>query len=184
LLADFPIRTGTHQNSAFALLLARVAARQTDDQALLELIDAKAIKWFGAPRSYPFWLEPQGSDFLSAGLIEAALMQSVLGDGFDSWWAAFAPADDDLNQWLKPVPVSDRSDAQLSHLDGLNLSRAWCLKRLAMHAGNRHAASFQDAAERHVAASLSYVLEGHYVGTHWLATFAALALCSVVPERL
>ncbi len=183
-LADFPIRTGTHQNSAFALLLTRLAALQTDDPALLELIDAKAIEWFGTPRSYPCWLEPQGSDFLSAGLVEAALMQSVLGDGFERWWAAFSPGDDDLNVWLTPVPVSDRSDAQLSHLDGLNLSRAWCLKRLAMQPGNPHAASFQDAADRHVAASLSYVLEGHYVGTHWLATFATLALCSAVSERL
>ncbi len=183
-LAEFPIRTGTHQNSAFALLLARIAAGQTDDSALLELIDAKATEWFGKARSYPSWLEPQGSDFLSAGLLQAALMQTVLGDGFENWWSAFTPAETDLNVWLTPVSVSDRSDAQLSHLDGLNLSRAWCLKRLAAKDTNPLREQFLGAAQEHVTVSLPYVLEGHYVGTHWLATFATLALCSPSPERL
>ena len=183
-LADFPIRTGMHQNSAFALLLARVTALQTEDTSLLESIDTKAQQWFGQARSYPSWLEPQGSDFLSAGLVEAALMQSVLGDGFAAWWSAFTPNGDDLVVWLTPVPVSDRSDAQMSHLDGLNLSRAWCLKRLAMLDSNPHREQFLEAAEQHVAASLPYVLEGHYVGTHWLASFATLALCSASSDRL
>jgi hypothetical protein len=183
-LADFPIRCGTHQNSAFALLLARITALQTDDAALLESVDAKAHQWFGTTRSYPCWLEPQGSDFLSAGLMEAALMQTVLGDSFQAWWSTFTPNDDDLAVWLTPVSVSDRSDAQLSHLDGLNLSRAWCLKRLAMPESNLHRVQFLAAAEQHVAASLPYVQEGHYVGTHWLASFATLALCSPASDRL
>jgi hypothetical protein len=182
--ADFAIRTGTHQNSAFGLLLARVAAEQTKDQTLVEAVDDKARSWFGNPRRYPVWLEPQGGDFLSPALAEAVLMQVVLGDAFLDWWQDFIPEEDDLQTWLTPVPVADRSDAQMSHLDGLNLSRAWSLRRLLPFVDQPHAALFASALEAHVAASLAHVADGHYVGTHWLASFATLALCEPQADRL
>lgn len=59
----------------------------------------------------------------------------------------------------------DRVDAKQVHLDGLSLSRAWCLRRLG----------HVEAAERHLSAALPH-LEDDYVGTHWLASFALLAL--------
>ena len=35
---------------------------------------------------------------------------------------------------------------------------------------------YAEAAERHLAAALPHVVGGDYVGEHWLASFAALAL--------
>ena len=60
---------------------------------------------------------------------------------------------------------SDRSDGKIAHLDGLNLSRAWCLRALG----------WPDAAETHLAAAMPH-LDTHYMGEHWLATYAMLAL--------
>jgi Protein of unknown function (DUF2891) len=97
-------------------------------------------------------------------------MRRVLGAAeFAAWWAGFAPDDD--TPWRTPVPVSDPTDAKIVHLHGLNLSRAWCWRGL----GDALPAA-QDAAAAHLAASLPAATEGHYVGTHWLASFALLAL--------
>jgi hypothetical protein len=65
-----------------------------------------------------------------------------------------------------PAVVSDRSDGQLVHLDGLNLSRAWCYFGLGL----------RELGERHLEAGLANLASGHYEGEHWLATFAAYAL--------
>ena len=183
-LADFPIRTGMHQNSAFGMLLARTAAAANKDQIFIDAIDEKARAWFAKERRYPVWLEPQGGDFLSAALAEAVLMQVVLGEEFPAWWAAFVPEDADLKAWLKPVPVADRSDAQMSHLDGLNLSRAWSIRRLLPFLAQPEHGYFTQVMEQHLSASLPHVADGHYVGTHWLASFATLALCEPSPDRL
>jgi hypothetical protein len=32
---------------------------------------------------------------------------------------------------MNPAEVSDRTDPKIAHLDGLNLSRAWCMKHIA-----------------------------------------------------
>jgi hypothetical protein len=80
-------------------------------------------------------------------------------DPFAPWLAAFLPG----GFPLAPAIVSDRSDPKIAHLDGLNLSRAWCLRALGMD------------AEPHLRASLAHVASGHYAGEHWLATFAVLA---------
>ena len=76
-----------------------------------------------------------------------------------------------------PAHVSDRSDGKIAHLDGLNLSRAWCWRHIAgtMSPDDPRRAIALDAAARHLDASLSHV-EGDYMGEHWLATFALLAI--------
>jgi hypothetical protein len=73
--------------------------------------------------------------------------------------------------------VSDRSDGKIAHLDGLNLSRAWCWRAIAAKLGQGDPVTplAHDAANRHIAASLPHVA-GDYMGEHWLATFALLAL--------
>ena len=77
-----------------------------------------------------------------------------------------------------PVTEIDRSDAQLVHLDGLNLSRAWCLFDIA--AGLARDDARVDVARRAAAAHLAAGWRGlasvDFVGAHWLATYAALAL--------
>ena len=176
-ITQFPIRAGTHANSAFGLLFALDYAEQTQHLALRKLVFDKAHRWFGKDASYPAAYEPGGDDFLSGGLIEAVLMmRSVDGCSYADWWAVFCPPPNALQNWLTPVTVSDRSDAKLAHLDGLNLSRAWCWRVLKRELPEEFQSLADGAISQHLAASLPQASGGHYVGSHWLASFAALAL--------
>jgi hypothetical protein len=165
-ILTYPIRAGTHFNTAFALVLALDWADQFD-AALAELIAARARHWFSTDRDAQAW-EPSGDDFLSPTLTEALLMSHVLpADQFGDWFAAFLPRIDRKQPatLFTPATVSDRSDGKIAHLDGLNLSRAWCWRWLG------HA----EFAENHVEAALPH-LSGDYMGEHWLQSFALLAL--------
>lgn len=175
--ADFAVRAGVHSNSAFALLLALDWCDTVQHRALRALIVERAQRWFGRDRRYPAVYEPGGEDFLSPGLVEAALMHRVLdGCDFTDWWQAFAPDADGLANWLAPVPVSDPTDARIVHLHGVNLVRAWCWTQIAARLPDELGAAVQEAIAAHRAASLPAATDGDYVGTHWLASFALLAL--------
>jgi DUF2891 family protein len=164
--APYPIRAGSHGNTAFACILALDYARAVDNQELQSEIRRAAVRWYRADRDAPLAYEPSLDDFLSPVLTEAALMQEVLDPGeFDAWRRGFFSQDPSK---LEPPSVADRADPKQAHLDGLALSRAWCLGKL----GHAH------AAQRHLTAALPHVVGGHYVGEHWLASFAALALSS------
>ncbi len=174
--SHYPVRAGTHANSAFALLLARDHASTVGDTGLRDAIDRAATTWFGSDEAYPALYEPSGTDFLSPGLCEALLMQRVLGAGFDAWWTRFAPAGDALARWDTPAIVGDRTDGQLVHLDGLNLSRAWCLRALACASGVPASLRerFARTAQAHWQAAWPHVTGGDFVATHWLVSFALL----------
>ena len=170
----YPIRAGTHANTAFALTLAADYA-ETHDVALMELLRQRAHDWFGDDRN-AHGFEPSGDDFLSPLLMEAACQQRLLPPGeFAAWLAEFLPglADGRPSFLFTPATVSDRSDGKIAHLDGLNLSRAWCLGRLApvLDPGQRLA----QAREEHQQAALPHLAQD-YLGEHWLASFAVLAL--------
>ena len=171
----YPVRAGTHGNSAFALLLALDYARAVQHRALHQQISRSAHEWFGRDARYPAHYEPGGDDFLSGGLVEAALMARVI-DGCDyaDWWHQFRPSD--LAPWLQAVAVSDASDPKIVHLHGLNLSRAWCWKNLLTILPDEDRALANRAIGVHIDASLASATEGDYVGKHWLASFALLAL--------
>jgi hypothetical protein len=173
----WPTRTGTHSNIAFACLLALDWAQAARQHALRERIAASARRWFGGDRRYPAGYEPSGEDFLSAGLVEAVLMQRVLDErDYAEWWAAFEPEPEALATWLAPVTVGDATDARLVHLHGLNLSRAWCWRRLAPVLPQALREPVARAIDAHLDASLPAATGGDYVATHWLASFALLAL--------
>jgi hypothetical protein len=158
----YPIRAGTHVNTAFGLAFALDYARLMRKDALEKAIAERCITYFAEDRHYPADWEPGGNDFLSPCLIEADLMRRVLPD-FASWLAHFLPVIP--RSLCEPATVSDRSDGQLAHLDGLNLSRAWCFSNLGE----------TKLAQRHLQAGLAGLEGGHYEGEHWLATFAAYA---------
>jgi len=175
--ADYPTRAGTHGNSAFALLLALDWCEALGQDALRNAIAERAARWYGADRAYPAAYEPGGDDFLCAGLVEAVLMRRLLdAAAFTAWWRDFAPASEALANWLAPVRVSDAADARIVHLHGVNLCRAWCWRALAPALPDTLRAQAANAASAHLAASLAAATAGDYVGTHWLASFALLAL--------
>ncbi len=177
-LSAYPIRAGMHANTAFACVLALDYARVADDTMLADAIDRAARKWYLADRDAPIAYEPSLADFLSPALTEAQLMREVLpGEDFLPWLARFLPHG--LGPLAHPPVVPDRTDAQFSHLDGLSLSRAWALRRIAAALPAAEAQEFTAAAERHLGAGLPQVVGGDYVGEHWLASFAALALGDV-----
>ena len=74
--------------------------------------------------------------------------------------------------------MADRSDPQIVHLDGLNLSRAWCMRSIAAALPKDDPARkvLTEAAARHAEAALKHVASGDYAGEHWLASFAVLLL--------
>ncbi|WP_375251160.1 DUF2891 domain-containing protein [Sphingomonas sp.] len=173
----YPVRAGTHANSAFALVLAARYARTVADEALLTLLAQRARTWFGGDRVRQVW-EPSGEDFLSPVLTEAVAMATLLPAAeAKDWLSRFLPdlAAGEPAALLSPVTVSDRSDGRIAHLDGLNLSRAWAWRVIAplLPAASRDVALA--ASERHLDAALGEVA-GDYMGEHWLASFALLAL--------
>jgi len=180
-VATYPIRHGVHANSAFGLSLALDFARVCRGDDLAALCTAKASAWFGADCEGPAAWEPSGADFLSPCLIEARLMGQVLSRApFSEWLDRFLPGIvvEHPATLFTPATVTDRSDGFIVHLDGLNLSRAWCWQAIAsaLDSADRRAAVAHDAAARHLAAGLQGVASGDYAGEHWLATFAVLAL--------
>lgn len=174
----YPLRVGTHFNSAFACLLSLHWARDRDD-ALTALIREKALEWFGHDRACQAW-EPGGDEFLSPALSEAMLMSRLLDQpAFAHWFDAFLP-DIAVGQpatLFTPAIVSDRSDGKIAHLDGLNLSRAWCWRGIAGRLPENHAArhGILTTARAHLDAALPHLFDD-YMGEHWLATYALLAL--------
>jgi hypothetical protein len=174
-ILTYPITVGTHFNTAFALVLARRWA-VTRDPDLVTLIDEWATRAFAHRRDYAGW-EPGGDEFLSPVLTAALLMSEVLPHlAFAPWFEALVEANGWLIRECRPVSVSDRSDGKIAHLDGLNLSRAWCLRDIARALGRTNLHDpLQHRACEHLVAALPHV-EGDYMGEHWLASFALLAL--------
>jgi Protein of unknown function (DUF2891) len=168
----YPIRVGTHFNTAFALTLALEWAERFDDM-LADAICEWVIDRFGRDRDCQAW-EPGGDEFLSPALIEALCMSRVLpSEPFDEWFGDFLPriAAGEPRTLFVPATVSDRSDGKIAHLDGLNLSRAWCWRSLG----------FPEHAEQHLESALPHLAE-NYMGEHWLVSFALLALITE-PKR-
>jgi hypothetical protein len=177
--ATYPTRVGTHFNSSFAVALALEYADVANSSALRELLVKKARDWYETDSDCQAW-EPGGDDFLSPALMEAECMRRVLDPAdYSSWLDRFLPwlTDREPSTLFEPAIVSDRSDGKIAHLDGLNLSRAWCWRSIAATwpASDPRRSIAIDAAETHLAASLPHIA-GDYMGEHWLATFALLAL--------
>lgn len=175
-LAPYPVRVGTHFNTAFALRLAADYAEGAFSTRLRET----SLAWYGQDRDCPAWGEPSGDDFLSPTLIEAEALRRLLPrDAFSEWFDRFLPrlAEGAPATLFTPASVTDRSDGKIAHLDGLNLSRAWCFRALAktLPPEDPRRAALRDAADRHLDAAMPH-LDEDYMGEHWLASFALLAL--------
>ncbi len=179
-LATYPVRSGAHLNTAFALRLAADYAEVAEDALLAALLRDTGRRWHGGDVDCRAWGEPSGDDFLSPALIEAECMRRLLpAREFAPWFNRLLP---DLRQGepanlFRPAIVADRTDGKIAHLDGLNLSRAWCWRSIAasLPASDPRRLALEAAAERHLEASVDHVADD-YMGAHWLPTFATLAL--------
>jgi hypothetical protein len=166
----YPIRVGEHSNTAFGLSFAYDYAQTTGKTKLTKSIKENALRFYSEDMACPISWEPSGYDFLSPCLQELDLMRKILNDDeFSIWSSKFLPSLFQENLALAPGEVKDRTDGKLVHLDGLNLSRAWCLYGIK---GNNNA---YNLATEHLDFSLSKIADGDYAGQHWLASFALYA---------
>ena len=173
----YPIRLGTHNQSAFAFGLMLDWARVAKDEDMEGLIIEKSLAFHKDDVNCPLDYEPSGEDFLSPCLMEADLMRRILPQAeFSDWLSAFMPSipTDGTGDWLAPGIVTDASDGKLVHLDGVNSSRAWNLYNIAraLPDGDIRQASLVAAAKIHADTGVAAVSDEHYSGSHWLASFA------------
>jgi hypothetical protein len=177
----YPIRSGVHSNTAFGLAFALDYAQTVGHKGLRQLVEERSRAYFGKDVAVPAAWEPDGADFFSPSLMEADLMRRVLPAAeFRTWFARYLPdaAKGEPKSLLEPAKVTDRSDPQIVHLDGLNLSRAWCMRQIATALPKEDPARkvLLDSAARHAEAALRHVASGDYAGEHWLASFAVFLL--------
>src|ERR1051325_6051393 len=183
---NYPIRTGVHPNTAFGLAFALDYARAIGDQKLEVLIVERSKTYYGRDMNYPAAWEPGGEDFFSPALMEADLMRRVLQPReFEAWFHRFLRGIDrkEPKQLLQPAIVTDRTDPKLVHLDGLNLSRAWCMRSIAaaLPKNDPTRKVLARSAAAHAQAALPFIASGNYEGEHWLASFAVYLLTTPAP---
>lgn len=174
-LLKYPIRVGEHTNTAFGLSLAYDYALTVNNEKLKSVIAQRSKDYYLDDRGCPLSWEPSGYDFLSPCLEEAFLMSKILPENqYAQWLSSFLPQMADKDFDLAPGIVTDRTDGKLVHLDGLNFSRAWCLKGITNAVpGYDH---LRRIADNHIEYSLPNLVDDSYEGGHWLGTFALYAL--------
>lgn len=173
---NYPLRVGTHTNSAFGMSFAYDYAIHSNNEKLKSTIEENAIRLYLNDENCPISWEPDGMDFLSPCLEEVGLMQRILSkDEFSTWLDKFLPQLKNKEFSLEVAEVSDRKDGHLVHLDGLNFSRAWIFYRLAKAFPEKYGHLKQEG-DKHLAYSLPSITDGSYEGEHWLASFALYAL--------
>ncbi len=174
----YPNRTGVHPNTAFGLVFALDYARTEKNTEFEKTIIISAKDVFLKDKNAPASWEPNGSDFLSPSLEEADLMRRVLpAKEFIIWFNQFFTTQSLKHLTILPV-VSDRTDLQIVHLDGLSFSRSWCMKGLAAALPGTDARRklLIRSSIKHLSVALPHIVSGEYGGEHWLASFAVYAL--------
>ncbi len=179
---QFPMRMGLHGNSAFALTFAIESARTIGDSAFEAALTAAARRMFGDDRDYPLILEPSGGDFLSPALTEAGLLATILEPvEFATWLGDFLPALGRLDAVVPllqpPVFIRDNSDPATVHLNGLLLTKAWSLCRIAgrLPEGDARVSRLRASARAHWDEAQDALNDRHYHAIHWVPTFTVVA---------
>ena len=184
---NYPIRTGVHPNTAFGLAFALDYARALGNKKL-ESLDCRTqphLLWprrelsrrLGAGRRRLLFTGVDGSRPDAPGHEQGGVcaLVSSISSGYRS-----ASTKGNL---LQPAIVTDRTDPKLVHLDGLNLSRAWCMRSIAAALPRNDPARqvLARSAAAHAQAALPHVTSGNYEGEHWLASFAVYMLTAPTP---
>ena len=176
-LLAYPIRLGTHNQSAFAFTLMYDWAVVAGDTEFADLLAQRTRDFHLNDKNCPLAYEPSGEDFLSPCLMVADMMRRIMSEEeFADWLTDYMPdiPTDGSSDWLPPAIVLDASDGKLVHLDGVNSSRAWNLYNIARALPETDArrASLAASADLHRDSGVEAVSDQHYSGSHWLASFA------------
>lgn len=175
-------RTGTHKQTAFSFGLYLDWANISGDQVFADLIKAKALEFYENDQNYPWHIEPTDYDFLSPTLAEADLMRRILAPAkFATWLTKFLPQIPNKDQeldWFVPAKVNNPADYHQSHLDGLNISRAWMLEGIihGLPVDYPRIPTLTKIAKLHTNLGIEAVNDQHYAGSHWLGSFAVYLL--------
>lgn len=172
----YPIRTGTHDNTAFGLNLALDYARDTKNKEFEQILINSAKRLYSKDVNCALSFEPSGSDFLSACLEQAQLMSKVLDRAtYRNYMKGFLPEIFDTDFSMDVGIVSDRTDGHLVHLDGLNFSRATNLQQISKHLPELSSVLLP-LAQKHFEAAYQNISDDDYMGSHWLGTFALYSI--------
>lgn len=173
---NYPIRSGEHTNTAFALSFAHDYAVATQNEEFRTLIEKRAQDFYLKDKTCPMAWEPSGFDFFSPCLEEIDVMRRVLPKAaFSLWMDNFMPQLKKSDFTLTAGEVSDRKDGKLVHLDGLNFSRARILYGLASQYPDEYS-HLKSIANQHVSHSFPNLVGDSYEGGHWLGSFAIYTL--------
>jgi hypothetical protein len=167
---EHPIRTGEHNNTAFAIGLMLDYARNAGNAEFGKAVESRARDYYLKDTNCPLSYEPSGEDFLSPCLAEADAVRRILPrEEFTQWFNAFLPRVD-----LEPTRVTDVTDGKLYHLAGLNLSRAWMIEGIVskLPAADPRGAALTALAGQLRQTGLDSIKSEHYEGGHWLGSFA------------
>lgn len=180
---SFPMRNGTHSNTAFNLRLMLDYTSSLDDNEFHRAIEDRSRFFFENDRNCPAKYEPSGSDFISPCLAQANLMGELMGtDEFAAWFDEFMPPlySEEFQHLASIIEYEDKEasteelEGSVTHLDGLLLYRAWSMNEIAVNLPEGDIQkeilkklSFQQGQE-----GLKLIFDTDYVGTHWLGTFA------------
>ncbi len=171
----YPVRAGTHNNTAFGLTFAWDYAVYSNNKNFQNLITENAKRLFLSDENCPLNWEPSGTDFLSPCMEEIGIMSRILPEKeFLSWLKKFNSNIFKKDFTREVARVSDRTDGHLVHLDGLNFSRAWNFYHL-IKLYPKQFNHLKPLADKHLNFSLPSVVDGNYEGEHWLASFALRA---------
>ncbi|MGH3170419.1 MAG: DUF2891 family protein [Trebonia sp.] len=170
---QFPIRSGTHGNTAFSLRLVIEAARRRGDGEAAVRLAGDARRMYGGPHVLQWDGDASGDAFLTPELTEAALMADVLPAGEFAAWLDTALPDSAGVAWEPPDFSPDAADPGTVHLEGLLVSRAWCLDAVAraLPPGHPVAEKARDAVGTHAKRAARIKFGEGFGRAHWLPTF-------------
>jgi hypothetical protein len=176
----YPVRKGGRSNTALAIAFALDYAIALNDKTFEEFLKERAKFYYLNDRNIPASWEPEGEDLVSPALIEAELMRRVLNkNDFVRWFKSFLP---EIPFTLAhPAVVTNRNHTNSVSLDGLNLSRAWCMFELAkaMPDDSQIHRDLWQAGYRHAAEALNNVLAINKTETSNYTAYALLMYLSI-----
>lgn len=169
--------SGLHCQTAFSLWLLLESARLAEDARAVERVRTVVDRHWGDAVGHSLLGEPGPADFLSPGLTAAVMMAECLDEPAARLKRFIPGLVTELDQ-TAPVVHDHPSDGRFTHLDGLNLNRAWAASRLArtLPPNDPRRPTLQAFSDRHGEPGLAASMTEEFAGSHWLPTFAVLYL--------